>query len=187
MVLFHCAFEFDFISRDTVALMLQNRPEMVAAWLGMGKIGVASALINTNSTGKALTHAIKVATEEVSRKIVIIDNELRKQISEDLSTIKEGGTTVLFWEDVYNEVKREDTRRPDKKLRSTDSTERDPFLYVFTSGTTGLPKASKISHSRFFIGTLPLATMCNLKPGCRVYNTLPLYHSAVSPLVLKCK
>jgi citronellyl-CoA synthetase len=38
--------------RDTVAVMVLNRPEMVASWIGLGKIGLASALINTNSTGK---------------------------------------------------------------------------------------------------------------------------------------
>ncbi|MEO0754631.1 MAG: AMP-binding protein, partial [Pseudomonadota bacterium] len=49
-------------------------------------------------------------------------------------------------------------------------------LYVYTSGTTGLPKAARLTHtrtqgmSRTFIGP------CRITQRDRVYITLPLYH-----------
>ena len=46
---------------DTVCLLLRNRPEYMAAWLGISSTGVVVALLNTNLTGRALAHCINVA------------------------------------------------------------------------------------------------------------------------------
>ena len=46
---------------DTVAIVLENSPEYVALWLGMAKIGVYAALINTNLRGDALLHCVTVS------------------------------------------------------------------------------------------------------------------------------
>lgn len=37
--------------KNTVAIMLLNHPDFVSLWLGFAKIGVSSALINTNTSG----------------------------------------------------------------------------------------------------------------------------------------
>src|SRR3569623_446945 len=41
---------------DTVALVMPNRLEYLAIWLGFSKVGVATALVNNNLTGAALAH-----------------------------------------------------------------------------------------------------------------------------------
>ena len=46
---------------DTVAMVLENSPEYVALWLGMAKIGVHAALINTNLRGDALLHCVNIS------------------------------------------------------------------------------------------------------------------------------
>ena len=43
---------------------MENRPEYVATWLGLAKIGVIPALINHNQKAQALVHAIQVATSK---------------------------------------------------------------------------------------------------------------------------
>lgn len=45
---------------DTVALMLENRPEYVALWLGLAKAGIVTALINYNLRDKSLVHSINI-------------------------------------------------------------------------------------------------------------------------------
>ena len=46
---------------DAIALLMENRPEYVATWLGLAKIGVVSALINHNQKMQALIHAVQIA------------------------------------------------------------------------------------------------------------------------------
>ena len=58
---------------DAVALFLENKPEYVATWLGLSKIGVISALINTNLKSQALVHSIKIAQP----KAIIYGAELK--------------------------------------------------------------------------------------------------------------
>lgn len=46
---------------DAVALMVENRPEFVCFWLGLSKLGVITALINTNLRQTSLAHSVNVA------------------------------------------------------------------------------------------------------------------------------
>ena len=57
---------------DCVALFLENKPEYVALWLGLSKIGVISALINSNLKKAPLVHSINV----VQPKCVVYDATL---------------------------------------------------------------------------------------------------------------
>src|SRR5579863_6111967 len=45
----------------TVALMMRNRPEYAAIWLGLIRIGAVVALIGPDLQGPALAHALAVA------------------------------------------------------------------------------------------------------------------------------
>jgi fatty-acyl-CoA synthase len=46
---------------DRVALLMENRPDYICAWLGLFKVGAQVALINTNLTGAALFHSVAIA------------------------------------------------------------------------------------------------------------------------------
>ena len=46
---------------DAVAFFMENRPEHIATWLGLAKIGVTPALINCNLRQRSLVHAIQVS------------------------------------------------------------------------------------------------------------------------------
>src|ERR1700681_1314018 len=43
---------------DTVCLMMPNRPEYMALWLGVTRVGGVVALLNSNLTGATLAHCI---------------------------------------------------------------------------------------------------------------------------------
>src|SRR4029077_167668 len=55
---------------------------------------------------------------------------------------------------------------------------RDKALYIYTSGTTGLPKAANISHMRLLHIMMSFQGAVNGTPNDRMYDVLPLYHSA---------
>jgi len=57
---------------DVVALYMESRPEYVAAWLGLAKIGVVTALINFNLRLETFAHCVTVS----GAKSVIFGAEL---------------------------------------------------------------------------------------------------------------
>ena len=50
----------------TVALMMRNRPEYAAIWLGLTRIGAIVALIGPELQGDALAHALAVAEAQMA-------------------------------------------------------------------------------------------------------------------------
>src|SRR5215469_9830786 len=54
----HWARAQNIAQRDVVALLMDNRPEYIAAWLGLLKAGATIALINSNLRGHPLAHSI---------------------------------------------------------------------------------------------------------------------------------
>src|SRR6202163_3823458 len=46
---------------DTVFLFMPGRPDYIAAWLGITKVGGVAALINTRLVGRSLSYCINVA------------------------------------------------------------------------------------------------------------------------------
>lgn len=57
---------------DTVCLMMPNRPEYLAIWLGVTSMGGVVSLINTQLRGQSLAHCIDL----VAPKHVIVADEL---------------------------------------------------------------------------------------------------------------
>ncbi len=55
---------------------------------------------------------------------------------------------------------------------------KDKAFYIYTSGTTGLPKASNFTHLRMLFMMHGFSGGLNAKAADRMYNVLPLYHSA---------
>lgn len=56
---------------DTVALMMDNRPEYVAFWLGLAKVGIVTALVNHNLRDHPLLHALRI----VNSKAIIFSSD----------------------------------------------------------------------------------------------------------------
>ena len=167
---------------DTIALMMMNRAEYLAAWIGFSKAGIATALVNTNLTGPALAHCLGIS----GASQVIADEETWRAVEEARPHVPR---TLMVWalglkpEDEASErrgldaaVKGASAVRPDRSLRA-GLTNRDTALYIYTSGTTGLPKAARIPHSRARTYLRAFAGGMGGTEADRLYCVLPLYHS----------
>jgi fatty-acyl-CoA synthase len=172
---------------DVVALLMLNRPEYLSTWAGLAKIGVTTALINTNLTGRALRHAILAAnttwlivgTECLESFASMGDDTpsgLRVFVSceqgeaERASGFPEGG------KDLQRELSGMPTANPDKSVRE-GVTAGDALFYIYPSGTTGLPKAARFSHAKF-ASTGSVSAIAGFGRNDIMYIALPLYHSA---------
>ncbi|KAG0369653.1 hypothetical protein BC939DRAFT_436327 [Gamsiella multidivaricata] len=167
---------------DIVSLLMQNRPEFLFCWLGINKIGATGAFINTNLTGKPLTHSLKTATSS----LLILDNELAQPIADVLDEVLQMGYTIYSYAgeqaspiDFATPVDLNgisDAALP-KSLRKK-TTANDIAMLIYTSGTTGLPKAGRFSHSRANLAAHFWESFYYFSPQDRLYIALPLYHSA---------
>ena len=164
--------------RDCVALLMQNRPDYIAFWFGMSKIGVTTALLNYNLQSKGLAHCLKVS----SAKALIIGHEQAGTLQTVSEWLDEG---LVIWSvggevDGVNQIDplfgTLSTTRPAAFIRE-DVIIDDTALLVFTSGTTGLPKAAKLTHARALGMMLAFINPCKITPRDRIYSTLPLYHA----------
>jgi fatty-acyl-CoA synthase len=152
---------------DVVALLMPNRPEYVAVWLGLSSIGVVVALVNTHLTGRALAHAINLARPAHVVVAAALADSLMG-ITAQLVSAPE------VWVDLNVDQYPDDSLRAGECRRPTIE---DRALYIFTSGTTGLSKAANISHARLMQWSLWFAGMMDARPSDRMYNCLPMYHS----------
>jgi fatty-acyl-CoA synthase len=62
-----------------VCLLMTNRPEYFAVWLGITSVGVVVSLLNTNLVGSSLAHCIRI----VSPKHIIVSAEFVDTLTVD--------------------------------------------------------------------------------------------------------
>ena len=167
---------------DTIALIMHNRVEYVAAWFGFSKIGVATALINNNLSGPALAHCLNI-----SGAFNVVSDEDCWKAADDARPLVD--RDIMLWVMGLDEANESNNRRDfDNVVRSASSvrpqrsirkglTNRDTALYIFTSGTTGLPKAARITHTRARTYMRAFAGATGSTQKDVLFNVLPLYHS----------
>lgn len=128
--------------KECIALMMLNRPEIATFWLGMAKIGCSTALVNSTITGKPFVHSITLSLKDSTNKIAVVDSELKTVLASEVAELRELGIKVFFWGDMTKEVFDMPSERPARSARNTVK-EFDPLIWIFTSGTTGLPKVRR--------------------------------------------
>ena len=167
---------------DVVGLLMNNRPDYLAAWLGITRVGGVVALLNASLTGLSLAHCIDV----VSPKHLIAAAECAEPCGTALPHLS---ARAAIWihgappRGGHDYGPRIDLELEQKSGESLSNNERRPVdiedraLYIFTSGTTGLPKAANISHARVMQWGHWFAGMAGVQSTDRLYNCLPMYHS----------
>ena len=162
---------------DTVCLLMPNRPEYMAIWLGITRVGGVVALINTNLVGPSLAHCINI----VAPNHIIVAGELAESFASAQPHLRTDATT---WSHDggrgFADIAREVDQHSGAMLMPSECpsvTVSDRALYIYTSGTTGLPKAAIVNHHRLLIWSLWFAGMMDTRSTDRMYNCLPMYHS----------
>ncbi len=165
-------------SGDIVTIMMENSAEFLFITTGINKIQGISSLININQRKQALIHAFEIS----EGKWFIIDGSSLKAFNEvfdDLNIAKENvfvSTNLENLEHPFRDLRKIldeiSQGNPDTTFKSNL---RDDSTYIFTSGTTGLPKAAVQNNARLLnpFGMLAL----KLTPKDVLYSPLPLYHS----------
>ncbi|WP_184718076.1 long-chain-acyl-CoA synthetase [Caulobacter sp.] len=164
---------------QTVALFMPNRLEYMAIWYGLTKVGVATALINNQLTGAALAHCLKISQAmhcivdpETSPCFEDVKGQLDRHVHQWVLGAAHGEQR-----DLVKALKSCSQLRPDRETARDGLVAKDTALFIFTSGTTGLPKAARITHMRAQLYMRGFAGSTGAKETDRIYVTLPLYHA----------
>ena len=181
-----CAFKAMGLERgDVVSLMMENRTEFLVTIVALNKLGVTAGLINTNLTGRPLIHCLSITNS----RMCIFGEELIDALDEVRADPDLGGLeSFLFVPDtkrtpcpswaknLEEKAKDESSSNPQETAMTTLA---DIALYVFTSGTTGLPKASVLSNRRYLqAASLSYVGSIKCDENDRIYLCLPLYHGS---------
>ncbi|BDV33787.1 long-chain-acyl-CoA synthetase [Methylocystis iwaonis] len=154
---------------DAVALVMESRPDYVAIWLGLTRIGVVVALINHHLAGTALAHCIRIASPRLILASVANYPKCAEAVGDE-------GELVRCDDSLESALAAQSRAALDLDAAALPTLS-DPALYIYTSGTTGLPKAAIVSHRRIMNWALWFCGLLDVTPDDRMYVCLPLYHS----------
>ncbi len=149
---------------DRVAVMTSNRPEFVVAINGISKAGAAAVLLSPAWRVVEAGHALELTTPVHA----VADGP-----AVDLLVELMGGRLVTDL----------DHREPDRVTAGGDSglaapagSDLDEAVLVFSSGTTGLPKAVRHTHRSMGCATAHWCTALGLGPDDRFQVATPPSH-----------
>ncbi len=190
-------------NRTVVGMFVNNSPEFLMAWWALYKLGAISAPINTAITGTHIKHCLKISEAEFCitthelhdtlMKAVSPNPEERIEMTQDLPHL---GKLVLYDYNTYPPteaslqaaflLKHDDLPAVTPSMADFPRSKRpkvgptDAAQYLFTSGTTGMPKALN-----WPLGYNHLTGCSERWPGMqgknrRWYICLPLFHGTAS-------
>jgi citronellyl-CoA synthetase len=169
---------------DVAVLFLENRPELITLIAAFSKLGAIASLINPNQRQKVLLHSVNLARgsifivgEEMLDPFEEIRSELDLKQDDHVYFLPDG--SELPAPEGYLDLPEFIKDFPSTNPQTTSQVQLgDPFAYVFTSGTTGMPKASIQPNLRWvqagnWFGRFNMA----LTSDDTMYIPLPLNHT----------
>jgi fatty-acyl-CoA synthase len=156
-------------SGDVVALIGQNSVGYVAALLGGARCGITLALVHPELAGEHLERALASAGAKFALCEAELAERVRKTTTLPLATFDPHSAAP------FPPGEHASAFAPDRSSRD--------FALVYTSGTTGWPKACRLPHSRVLAAACLFgAPLFDFRPGDKLLCALPLFHG--SPLML---
>ncbi|OBG27893.1 long-chain-acyl-CoA synthetase FadD6 [Mycobacterium sp. 852002-51057_SCH5723018] len=153
---------------DVVAIMLRNSPNAVLAMLAAVKCGAVAGMLNYHQRGEVLAHSLGL----LDAKVLVAETDL-------VSAVAECGGSGSAETVTVEDLERFAESAPAANPASVSAVQaRDTAFYIFTSGTTGFPKASVMTHLRWLKALAAFGGIgLRLKSSDTLYCCLPLYHN----------
>ncbi len=188
----HAALAMGLKRGDVVALMMDNFPEFPMVWLGLAKVGIVTALLNTSARERILKHALDQTAaralvygpECADRVASLAAQDLPPLVLEFVQPAAAAATQAVPGRTSLNAAMAAASALNPERAHRAQVRLGEPLYFIFTSGTTGLPKAALMSHLRFLNAGGVIAGLLELKRGDVFYNVLPLYHGAGGMVVV---
>ncbi|MGD0880143.1 MAG: AMP-binding protein [Acidimicrobiales bacterium] len=151
---------------DRVAMMTSNRPEFVVAIHGVSKIGAAAVLLSPAWKAVETSHAL-----ELTGPVHAVADGPAVGLLGDL--LGEGHVTDLDHPEPSDVA---DATRSEPAVLDVSIDDGDEVVLVFSSGTTGLPKAVRHTHRSMGCATADWCATLGLGPDDRFQVATPPSH-----------
>ena len=164
---------------DKVAIVMSNRPEYLFLWFGLCKLGAIEVPVNTAHRGSILTYMV----DQADCRLLVAEFPYLDRVAPVLGSLPKV-EKVLVLNDGGEKIPALDKPALDYRAvmdnggayRAADVLWSDPFIIMFTSGTTGPSKGSLMPHNyALYMGELTCAATGYDEKDC-LYNALPLFH-----------
>jgi len=165
---------------DKVGIIMENCPEFLFLVFGLCKLGAVEVPINTAHKGDLLAYMLN----KTDSRLIITESKFLDRINPVLSRLPTVERVVVM------ETTRERLPRLERPVIGFDSLIdndgvykienvlwSDPFVIMFTSGTTGPSKGSLLPHNYALFIADVLLECCEFKEEDCFYNFLPLFHA----------
>jgi fatty-acyl-CoA synthase len=150
-----------------VGIMLRNSPNAVLMMLAAVKCGAIAGMLNYHQRGEVLAHSLGL----LEAKVLVAESDLLDAVDECGGT----GVSPTTIEDIERLAATAPTANPPS---ASAVLAKDTAFYIFTSGTTGHPKASVMTHRRWLAALAAFGGLgLRLKGSDTLYSCLPLYHN----------
>ncbi|WP_197381985.1 long-chain-acyl-CoA synthetase FadD6 [Mycolicibacterium mengxianglii] len=155
---------------DVVGIMLRNSPDALLVMLATVKCGAVAGMLNYHQRGDVLAHSIGL----LEAKAVIAETEFVEAI-EECGAVADGAPEPTTIEELRRLAETAPTTNP---ASASAVLAKDTAFYIFTSGTTGNPKASVMTHFRWLRALAGFGGLgLRLRSDDVLYSCLPLYHN----------
>ncbi len=145
-----------------VGVLLENTPFFSAMLVTAGMSGIVPVGLNPVRRGEALARDISRA----DCQLVLAD----AQSAATLGDIEHLNVDSAEWAD-------EVAAHRDAEVRFQSASPTDLFMLIFTSGTSGEPKAVKCSHGKVAVAGVTMTQRFGLGRDDVCYVSMPLFHS----------
>jgi len=179
----HAAGSAGLRSGDVAGIQLPSSAAFLVLILGLAKLGARLSLLSTGLRGGSLRHALV----EVPPRLLFTTPGGREAIGR-LEGIATPRSVVLEEEGAgdasasgLGAVEAWLARSPSPAHRGRETGLPGPdatLFYIFTSGTTGLPKATQCSHRRYLASATSEGALLEMTAADRMYVVLPMFHIA---------
>uniref|UniRef100_UPI002BA5CFA2 AMP-binding protein n=1 Tax=Gordonia sp. (in: high G+C Gram-positive bacteria) TaxID=84139 RepID=UPI002BA5CFA2 len=156
-------------SGDVVAILSKNCPTDLYVILATVKLGATAGMMNYNQLGDVAEHSLSL----LQAKVLVYDPEC----ADVYHSVSSAALPPRAFDFTALNVAADGKPDTDPAITKELPAATDAF-YIFTSGTTGLPKASVMSHNRWLANYSGIGGLgVRLHHDDAMYVALPLYHN----------
>ena len=154
---------------DVVALIGGNSPSYLLLILAISYAGASAALPNPELRGEPLAHALAA----VGPRLVLLEAASGDALASLAPSVL--SASVLG----YGPGQLDALPDGSPELREPRADPNGVFVFIFTSGTSGLPKPCRVRHERArSAATIFGSVAFEFRKGDKLYCALPLHHSS---------